>query len=213
MNVHSDEPKMNTIAHLPPHHGDPERSAEILGRVRTAFAEKGFDGASMQDLARAAGMSVGNFYRYFPSKDALIEAMVSFDMAAMESDFAAIRTSADPVAALRAKIAERIGAGCGEQGRMWAEITAASHRKPEIARICCGIEDLVAGNLVSILASGSNLPAEAAAARFGAEARFVVLLVKAAAMRRHDQSDPDLEALILQTIETTLNAIVAAART
>ncbi|MBP9048951.1 MAG: TetR/AcrR family transcriptional regulator [Tabrizicola sp.] len=205
---------MNTIAHLPPHHGDPERSAEILGRVRTAFAEKGFDGASMQDLARAAGMSVGNFYRYFPSKDALVEAMVSYDMAQMEADFATIRTSADPVAALRAKIRERIlGEGCGDQGRMWAEITAASHRKPEIARICCGIEDLVAGNLVSILASGSNLPAEAAAARFGAEARFVVLLVKAAAMRRHDQSDPDLEALILQTIETTLNAIVAAART
>jgi hypothetical protein len=29
-----------------------------------------------------------------------------------------------------------------------------------------------------------NLPAEAAADRFGAQARFVVLLVKAAAMRR-----------------------------
>ena len=43
--------------------GTEQRIAEIIVSVRTAFAEKGFDGASMQDLARAAGMSVGNFYR------------------------------------------------------------------------------------------------------------------------------------------------------
>ena len=49
-----------------------ERSHEILASIRQAFAEKGFDGASMQDLARAAGMSVGNFYRYFPSKAAIV---------------------------------------------------------------------------------------------------------------------------------------------
>ena len=52
------------------------RSAEILASVRSAFAAKGFDGASMQDLARAAGMSVGNFYRYFPSKAAIVEDLV-----------------------------------------------------------------------------------------------------------------------------------------
>ena len=45
-----------------------QRSSAILQSVRSAFAEKGFDGASMQDLARAAGMSAANFYRYFPSK-------------------------------------------------------------------------------------------------------------------------------------------------
>ena len=34
---------------------------QLLEGVRQAFAEKGFDGASMLDLARACGMSVGNF--------------------------------------------------------------------------------------------------------------------------------------------------------
>jgi hypothetical protein len=79
--------------------------------------------------------------------------MVSFDMAAMERISPAIRLGRSG-AALRAKPAERMAARLRRQGRMWAEITAASHRKPEIARICCGIEDLVGGNLVSILASG-----------------------------------------------------------
>ena len=53
-----------------------QKVAEILSRLRDTFAEKGFDGASMQDLARAAGMSVGNFYRYFPSKSDIIAQMI-----------------------------------------------------------------------------------------------------------------------------------------
>ena len=134
---------MNNLLPLPANTG-PERGAEILGRIRTAFAEKGFDGASMQDLARAAGMSVGNFYRYFPSKDAIVEAMVGYDMAEMERDFAAILESADPLTGIRAKICERLNGGCAEDGRLWAEITAAAHRKPQIARICGQMEELVA---------------------------------------------------------------------
>ena len=67
---------MNTLAPVSPHHAPlaDQRSVEILEGVRRAFSEKGFDGASMQDLARACGMSVGNFYRYFPSKAAIVAA-------------------------------------------------------------------------------------------------------------------------------------------
>ena len=67
-----------------------QRTAEILASARMVFAEKGFDGASMQDLARKAGMSVGNFYRYFPSKSAIVESLISQDMARLEQDFASI---------------------------------------------------------------------------------------------------------------------------
>ncbi|MEZ5797186.1 MAG: helix-turn-helix domain-containing protein [Paracoccaceae bacterium] len=190
----------------------PDRGAEILGLIRIAFAEKGFDGASMQDLARAAGMSVGNFYRYFPSKDAIVEAMVGYDMAQMEADFAAINTSPDPLAAIRAKIAERIGGACHGEGPLWAEITAAAHRKPEIARICCAMEDMVANNLLSVLARVTDLPADTARARFAAQAQFVVLLVKAAAMRNGNRVDPALNALVLACVETTLSDILTSAR-
>lgn len=191
----------------------PDRSAEILALVRVAFAEKGFDGASMQDLARAAGMSVGNFYRYFPSKDALVEAMVQLDMAEMERDFAEIRGSGDPLAAVRAKIAEHIRGECADDGRLWAEINAASHRKPQIASICCGMEDMVARNLLHVLGHLSGIGPEAAQARFGPQARLIVLLVKAAAMRRALVApDPGLDDLILQTIDTQLSSILNAAR-
>jgi AcrR family transcriptional regulator len=190
----------------------PDRSAEILVLIRSAFAEKGFDGASMQDLARAAGMSVGNFYRYFPSKDAIIAGMAAYDMAEMEADFAEIQLSDDPIRDIRAKIRDKIRGECGDDARLWAEITAAAMRKPEIAAISCGVEDLVARNMTFVVAQLSGLPVEDAQARFGVQVRFIIMLVKSAAMRRISSTDPDLEDFVLKTIDDTLNTILSAAR-
>ena len=183
------------------------RSVEILARIRTVFAEKGFDGASMQDLARAAGMSVGNFYRYFPSKAAIVEAMVGFDMAEIERDFAAIASAGDPLGAMRDKIAERVTQGCEADGRLWSEITAAAHRKAEIAQICCAMEELVAENLLALFARVSGRPLAEVQARHAAQARFVVLMIKAAGTRT-GPPDSALDALILRAIDSALTDVV-----
>jgi AcrR family transcriptional regulator len=53
----------------------------------------------MQDLARAAGMSVGNFYRYFPSKAAIVQAMCGYGHGReSSSEFADVQTSDAPPA-------------------------------------------------------------------------------------------------------------------
>ena len=46
-----------------------DRRDEILAAAQRCFARSGFHGASMQDICAEAGMSPGNLYRYFPSKD------------------------------------------------------------------------------------------------------------------------------------------------
>ncbi len=189
-----------------------DRGAEILNLIRSAFAEKGFDGASMQDLARAAGMSVGNFYRYFPSKDAIIAAMAAYDLAEMEEDFAALQVSDDPLALIREKIRFKIGDGCSDHGRLWAEITAAAQRRPEVAQISCGVEDVVARNLVQVFARLAGVAPEAAQEKFGVQVRFIILLVKAAAMRHASQPDPEVEELVLKTIDDLMTDIISAPR-
>lgn len=188
-----------------------ERSAEILGLIRAVFAEKGFDGASMQDLARAAGMSVGNFYRYFPSKAAIVEAMVALDMAEIEQKFAEIRTADDLMGAVRAKIAGEVCGHHQDKGRLWAEISAAAHRKTEVAAICGTMEDGVCENMLAVFARVSGLSPEACQQRFGAHARFVVMMVKAAATRLADAPDADLNALILQSINRVLDDVTDSA--
>lgn len=48
----------------------------ILTAALVAFAETGFQGTSVAAIARGAGVSTGNVYRYFENKDVLFEAAV-----------------------------------------------------------------------------------------------------------------------------------------
>jgi AcrR family transcriptional regulator len=52
-----------------------EKRRQILEGARKVFLSAGFDGASMSEIARAAGVSKGTLYVYFDSKDALFEAL------------------------------------------------------------------------------------------------------------------------------------------
>jgi TetR/AcrR family transcriptional repressor of uid operon len=51
------------------------RRAQILDAARECFARAGFHGASMHQVCAEAKMSPGALYRYFPSKEAIIEAI------------------------------------------------------------------------------------------------------------------------------------------
>jgi len=48
-----------------------EKIRQILDGARRVFLADGFDGASMNDIARVAGVSKGTLYVYFQSKEAL----------------------------------------------------------------------------------------------------------------------------------------------
>src|SRR5437879_8629376 len=48
------------------------RLAKILGHATEVFYQKGYEGASMRDLSRAAGMSLAGLYHYFESKEELL---------------------------------------------------------------------------------------------------------------------------------------------
>jgi AcrR family transcriptional regulator len=52
------------------------RPAELLDAALDVFAEKGFAAARMEDIAARAGAAKGTIYLYFPSKEAVFEALV-----------------------------------------------------------------------------------------------------------------------------------------
>lgn len=54
----------------------PEVEARIVAAALEAFAELGYRGATIADIARRAELSTGNTYRYFSSKDELFEHVV-----------------------------------------------------------------------------------------------------------------------------------------
>jgi AcrR family transcriptional regulator len=49
-----------------------ETRTRIYDAAMALFRERGFDAATMRDIAAAAGMSLGAAYHYFPSKDSII---------------------------------------------------------------------------------------------------------------------------------------------
>ena len=52
------------------------RREAIVEAVRDVFAQKGFDGTTTRELAKAAGVSEALLYKHFPSKESLYAAML-----------------------------------------------------------------------------------------------------------------------------------------
>ncbi len=71
------------------------RRGEILAAAETCFIAKGFHQTSMQDIARASGLSMGLLYRYFDSKSAIIRAFSALDRDDMIAGIAALANAPD----------------------------------------------------------------------------------------------------------------------
>jgi AcrR family transcriptional regulator len=70
---------MSTTTYLPAREPKRERGkqrvAALLDAGAALFAEKGYDGATMTEIAERAGAAIGSLYQFFPSKEALAEAL------------------------------------------------------------------------------------------------------------------------------------------
>ncbi|WP_397452892.1 TetR/AcrR family transcriptional regulator [Pseudomonas sp. NA-150] len=53
------------------------RVAAIMDEASAVFAEKGYDAATMTEIAARSGTAIGSLYRFFPSKEAIADALLS----------------------------------------------------------------------------------------------------------------------------------------
>ena len=74
-----------------------EKSTATLERIQQAameeFTEKGFQGASLRQIVKQAGVTTGAFYGYFSSKEALFASIVEPHAAALMGRFMEAQTS------------------------------------------------------------------------------------------------------------------------
>jgi AcrR family transcriptional regulator len=76
------------------HDGGAKRR-QIMEGARAVFLASGFDGASMNDIARSAGVSKGTLYAYFDSKDDLFEAIIRGEFAQAAERMCTFRREGD----------------------------------------------------------------------------------------------------------------------
>jgi AcrR family transcriptional regulator len=58
----------------------------ILAATARVLVKKGFDGLTTNAVADAAGVSIGSLYQYFPSKEALVAALIEQHIEEMNSE-------------------------------------------------------------------------------------------------------------------------------
>jgi AcrR family transcriptional regulator len=117
----------------------PEDSAkrrQIIEGARAQFLAQGFDGASMGEIARAAGVSKGTLYVYFNSKEHLFEAIVEDERRAQAEQVFSLDSSDHDVAAVLTRLGSAYVRFLCRPTAMSAirTVIAIAERMPEIGR-------------------------------------------------------------------------------
>jgi AcrR family transcriptional regulator len=74
------------------------RREALMSAAAELFSAQGFDAVTVSDIARAADLATGTVYNYFPTKTALLMAILSADLGAMLEEIG--REEASPIDAL-----------------------------------------------------------------------------------------------------------------
>ena len=129
----------------------------ILRAARRGFVLRGFQGASMADIAHCAEMSPGLIYRYFPSKTAIVHAIIDREMEEARRILDRLGSADDLVAAIL-EVFERWTRGGDDEmnAPLFLEMIAASARDEELAEAMRRADALIRGRLEEVLQRGSG---------------------------------------------------------
>jgi TetR/AcrR family transcriptional regulator, repressor for uid operon len=133
-----------------------DRRAEILAAAQRCFVRSGFHGASMQDICAEAGMSPGNLYRYFPSKEALIAGIAERDRAEVAQAFASADLSHGLFNVLEGMVRHYFAEHPRERVLLCTEVMAEARRHPEIARISASFDADVRKWLIGLIRAAAE---------------------------------------------------------
>lgn len=164
----------------------------ILAAARAVVARQGYAGASVRDIAEAAGYSQGALYSNFPGKEAIMLELLRAHMREEADQLAAIVDGVDAAAAL-----ERLGAWAGalnadvDWSMLALELQLLAHRSESFAADYDPVWEAhsqalgeIVGRFYAALGRRPQLPPRELAAGYMALAHGLAL------QRRHDAEAP-----------------------
>ena len=169
------------------------RRRQILDAAEACFRARGFHAATIAEIAAAAGLSVGQIYRFFENKEAVVEAITDQQMDELLDTVADIEgrdSATDAIRLLLAKGFDKLrqpGAAA-----LLLEVTAEAARNPRIAAIVKEHDRQIRQAISGLLAKaqGLDLPEE-----IGCRAEMMCLIFEGAAARVIRNPELDHEAL------------------
>jgi AcrR family transcriptional regulator len=171
-------------------------TSELEAIALRLFEERGYADVTVEEIAAAAQISVRTFYRYFPSKDRLLQVRVDRRSAAVREALAARPADEALMPSLRVALSEATGAEDPEMVRRWITVVASS---PDLIRGALGgIQLKVQGVIAEFIASRTSMSDEAFASTILAGA---VGGAVQAALRHWFVTGGDLSATIAESLE------------
>ena len=184
------------------------RRQQILDAACDCVRQAGFHGASMAEIAKAAGLSVGQIYRYFENKEAIIAAIVAQDLAEMREKFAEMENRPGVLLdAIVEHLPEAIEK-CFDPGRgaLVLEVLAEAARNPKVAAIVRAADHQERA-FVRVMMERSRKP-EWDDAEFQARCEVIGMLFDGMVMRAVNHPDTDREALA-RVLETAIRQLLS----
>jgi AcrR family transcriptional regulator len=178
------------------------RRQQILDAACDCVRQAGFHGASMAEIAKTAGLSVGQIYRYFENKEAIIAAIVAQDLAEMREKFAEMESRPGSlIDALSEHLPEAVDK-CFDLGRasLTLEVLAEASRNPKVAAILRAADEQERAYAQAMLDRGRR--PEWTEAEFQARCEVLGLLFDGMIIRAVNHPDTDREPLTRVLRET-----------
>ena len=160
------------------------RRDQIIDAATTRFAANGFQATGMADVIAASGLSAGAVYRYFRSKDELIEAIVDRVLGRAADRFERLLEEGhapDPADAVAAAVDLVVSVGEAapvDTTRVAVQAWAEALRNPGVAAVAGGAYATMRGYFVEVARRAQQtgrLPADADPAQLGAALFSLVL--------------------------------------
>ena len=134
------------------------RRRQIMDATEACFRARGFHAATMAEIATAAGLSVGQIYRFFENKEALIEAITDLQMDELRDTVAEVEARDGAASAIRLLLARgfeklrRPG-----MAALLLEVTAEAARNPKIAAMVHEHDRRIRDAMSSLIAKAQRL--------------------------------------------------------
>lgn len=180
-----------------------DRRSEILDAARRCFALTGFHQTSMQQICTEAGMSPGNVYRYFPSKEAIILGITERDRAEVAAQLASAQFSTDFFSTFAALARHHFVERTAEEVGLCAEIMSESRRNPTIAKIMKEFDGDVKDRLITMLSSAQARGDISRDADIGTAVEMLMIIADGVWWRRAVDPNFDAEAVLPMFFDVT----------
>jgi len=169
------------------------RRQKLIEASRKLFAEHGFHGTGMAQIAAASGIKVGQIYRDFSSKEAIVGAIVEGDMIAFldEAALTAAIAAGDRPSIQRWIV--HLVCGKDEHDRLVPEICAEAARNDRILAIMDRIDARVRCGLAAALRVFAPEPEKADAVATAVD--LIMTLAIGVASQRNVRPDRDVTGL------------------